>query len=273
MQLDGAQITIERRKTAGCLDLAVVFQREHFAPIAVMTGWFAVPTIFIGWLLMSYVDEMASWMVLLLFSFVSPFLGAALVNATGRRVFGDDFEPGDAVRGVRRHFSRLLGYVLLTRLVSAVFTCLILPPLFIICRWGFITEILYLENAPKKKAGIRLKNLMTSVYSDLVGRGLVLMFFYAVFVFGFYVFLELFCTVILGFSILWDRLDMLEGNYANLFLFDPLVTTVIHALFWAFYPLVRIAWFFCYLDVRIQKEGWDVELDFRIEAQRLEALT
>ena len=55
-------------------------------------------------------------------------------------------------------------------------------------------------------------------------------------------------------------------------MFDPLVTTVIHALLWAFYPLIRIAWFFCYLDVRIQKEGWDVELDFRIEAQRLEAL-
>ena len=273
MQLDGAQITIERRKTAGCLDLAVVFQREHFARIAVMTGWFAVPTIIIGWLLMSYVDAMASWMVLLLFSCVSPFLGAALVNATGRRVFGDDFEPGEAVRGVGRHFSRLLGYVLLTRFISAIFGCFILPPLFIICRWGFMTEILYLENAPKKKAGVRLKNLMASVYSDLVGRALILTFFYAVFVFGFFVLVELFCTVILGFSILWDRLDLLEGNYANLLLFDPLVSTVIHGLLWAFYPLVRVAWFFCYLDVRIQKEGWDVELDFRIEAQRLEALT
>jgi hypothetical protein len=38
---------------------------------------------------------------------------------------------------------------------------------------------------------------------------------------------------------------------------------------WLVYPLARLAWFFCYLDARIRREGWDVEIAFRVEARRI----
>jgi hypothetical protein len=48
------------------------------------------------------------------------------------------------------------------------------------------------------------------------------------------------------------------------------VVSALSATAWLVYPLARLAWFFCYLDARIRKEGWDVELAFRIEAGRLQ---
>ena len=37
-------------------------------------------------------------------------------------------------------------------------------------------------------------------------------------------------------------------------------------------PVIRLAWFFCYLDQRIRNECWDLQLQFRAEAARLEEL-
>ncbi len=272
MQLDGALITIERRRTTGCIDLAVVFVREHFAGVLLMTAMFAVPTVVLGWALMSYVDIFTSWMVLLLFACVSPFLGAVLVSSTGRRVFGDAFDVGEGFRSLKSRFIQLLGYVIVTRALSTILSCLILPPLLLICRYGFITEILYLENTPRKKASTRLSNLMSSVNSDMVGRGLLVFAFYAVMVFGLGILVELASNLLFGIPILWNRLTVLNGRNWELIFFDPRFCTVAHVLLWVFYPLIRLTWFFCYLDVRIQKEGWDVELDYRIEAQRLSEL-
>jgi hypothetical protein len=35
-------------------------------------------------------------------------------------------------------------------------------------------------------------------------------------------------------------------------------------------PFMTIVWFFVYLDVRIRKEGWDLEIAFRSRAAKLE---
>jgi hypothetical protein len=36
--------------------------------------------------------------------------------------------------------------------------------------------------------------------------------------------------------------------------------------------VIRLAWFFCYLDQRIRNECWDLQLQYRAEAARLEEL-
>ncbi len=58
-----------------------------------------------------------------------------------------------------------------------------------------------------------------------------------------------------------------------LLIWDPLAITMLSATVWLVYPLARLAWFFCYIDARIRKEGWDVELEFRVESHRLQAVT
>lgn len=274
MQLDGAAITIERRKMTGCIDLAVVFVREHFGAVAMMTLFFAVPSCLVTWLLASYTDVYvyASW---ILFAILSPILGAVLVIGAGRRVFGDEFQVGASFKTLRSRFWILFGYVFLTRLLGGILWCLILPPLLVIVRYGFVAETLFLESTPKKKVGSRVSNLMANVYSDLVGRSVTSLLFYILTAFGLFVIIELVFSILLGIPVVYGRLGGggdLWDEFVILMLSDPWCITVFHAILWLVYPLIRLAWFFCYLDVRIQKEGWDVELDFRIEAQRLNGL-
>ncbi len=273
MQLDGAAITIERRKITGCIDLAVVFIQQHSIAVAQMTLWFAVPSTIICWLMMSQ-TELDIWSSLLLFAVLSPILGAVLTIGAGRRVFGDHFRVGESFRTLRTRFWRLFFYIVGTRL-AYLLLCLILPPLLVTVRYSFLAEVLFLESTPPDKVGKRLKNLMSNVYSDLVGRGLTALCFFLITVAGLYAIVELASLTLLGIPIVVGRVTGLSGIEDELwilFVSDPRFATVIHALMWLVYPLMRLAWFFCYLDVRIQKEGWDVELDFRIEAQRLSEL-
>ena len=53
---------------------------------------------------------------------------------------------------------------------------------------------------------------------------------------------------------------------------DPAFLTTIQLALWLPYPVIRLAWFFCYLDQRIRNECWDLQLQYRAEAARLEEL-
>jgi hypothetical protein len=35
------------------------------------------------------------------------------------------------------------------------------------------------------------------------------------------------------------------------------------------YPIARFAWFFCYIDLRVRGDFWDLELRFEKEVERL----
>ena len=53
---------------------------------------------------------------------------------------------------------------------------------------------------------------------------------------------------------------------------DPKMLTAMQLTVWLPYPVIRLAWFFCYLDQRIRNECWDLQLQFRAEAVRIEEL-
>ncbi|MEZ6063725.1 MAG: hypothetical protein R3C19_25530 [Planctomycetaceae bacterium] len=63
-----------------------------------------------------------------------------------------------------------------------------------------------------------------------------------------------------------DIADALMGRLID----DPGVLTLLQVSLWIPYPVIRLAWFFCYLDQRIRNECWDLELQFRVETNRLE---
>lgn len=276
MKLDGALITIERRSLAECMDLAVVFIQEHFTAIFSTTMLFAVPSTILTWFLMADLESATLPVTLVLFASLSPFLGAVFVIAAGARVFGEEFDVPAAFRKLMTRFGVVFGYILLTRVIGTIIGCLVLPPLLLIVRYGFVAEIVYLESTPSKKVGKRMSRLMTGFFSNLLGRGFWSFILYGMLVYGLFVIVELFSTLLLGVPIVSGRMSDfgdIENELFRLITLDPLFVTVLHFLLWLVYPIIRLAWFFCYLDVRIQKEGWDVELDFRIEAQRLKSLT
>ena len=51
---------------------------------------------------------------------------------------------------------------------------------------------------------------------------------------------------------------------------DRAVIVLLQVALWIPFPIVRLAWFFCYLDQRIRNEFWDLDLQFREEAVRLQ---
>ena len=114
---------------------------------------------------------------------------------------------------------------------------------------------------------------MNETYRSLVGRLVTIVLFYAISVGSLFVLVDVTAGVLLGMPILYGRISSLAHFQEEIFTllnFDPRVATAIVAVCWLVYPAMRLAWMFCYLDVRIRKEGWDVELDFRVEARRLE---
>jgi hypothetical protein len=86
---------------------------------------------------------------------------------------------------------------------------------------------------------------------------------------------------LLGLPILLGRLKIDMSYFENFwyamghalqFLWsDPIVVTAALAVAFLVYPIGRLAWFFCYIDVRVRRDCWDVELSIIQEAERLEA--
>ena len=83
MRLDGAIFSIEQRPVGGCIDLAVVFLREHFAAVLKLLLCFAGPSVLLTWWLIAELEWSTST-CLFLFALESPFCGAALVAAAVR---------------------------------------------------------------------------------------------------------------------------------------------------------------------------------------------
>jgi hypothetical protein len=276
MKLDGAIFSLEQRSAGSCIDLAVVFLREHFWGIWRLVACFAVPSTVLTWWLVSR----AEWTLngcSLLFFLTCPFCGAVLVAAAGPRLFGEPFSAAKVFRALLSRlflFSVLMVLIRLVTLVAAVF--LIFPAYFVAARYGFLAEILFLEGCPAKRYETRLSDLMNETYTGLVGRLMTIVTFFSLATISLFVLVDLTSGTLFGFPILMGRLSSVAYfmvELETLLSSDPRVATTLVAVAWLVYPVTRLAWMFCYLDVRIRKEGWDVELDFRVEARRLEAST
>lgn len=275
MQLDGALFAIERRTTGGCIDLAIVFFREHLSTLMGLTGVFAFPSCVIAWALATYTED-GGWYSAAVFLSLSPFLGGSIAAGCGHRVFGDTLSISGSLAKMSKRIIPLIFYALLVRLLGFVsFWLLLVPGLFIANRYGFMPELLYLEQLKRKQAGKRVKTLLRSYFADVIGRMSWILYFYIVCVIILFTIADAVGTLLLGCPIFVRRItgegfgwwqEMMDMLYT-----DPLIVVVLHACLWLAYPICRLAWLFCYLDLRIRREGWDIDLDSRIEARRLEA--
>ncbi|MDB4614375.1 hypothetical protein OAH18_01665 [bacterium] len=275
MKLDGALFAIERRTMGGCIDLGIAFFREHMATLVGLTSVFAVPCCaLVCWLAMTTEDGL--YYSLLTFVAVSPLLGAALAAGCGQRVFGDSLTVGGCLAKSWSRFFTLVGYAIVVRVGGFILVwVLVLPALLLANRYGFIAELLYLEQLPGKRISKRISALTKSYFTNLLGRMVGIGFFYVIVVIALFTIADTVGTLLLGTPIMFTRatgtgVERFE-EMMDLFWTDSLIITVLHAVMWLAYPICRLAWLFCYLDLRIRREGWDIDLDCRIEARRLEA--
>jgi len=276
MNLEGVSLAIEPRSVGASIDLATLFYRTHTWKFLGLSLVFGGPATLLGYWLTS-AGGMGWFWTGLIFFFASPFLGATVVAGAGHRVFGDPFTVARALQVTARHAGSLLYLLLLSRLVIgmlAVF-CWGLPLLPLAARYGFLSEVVLLEQLRGRRVNRRIGELMRHTFWEAMGRCMAIFFFALAIFLSVFTLVDIGSGFFFGFPILLGKLSshFFFDDLVGLAFLDPLVVATASGTAWLAYPLARLAWFFCYLDARIRKEGWDVELAFRVEAERLKTIS
>lgn len=277
MKVEECIVTVERRSTGGCLDLAFVFAREFSGPLFRLWLICALPSCILVWLLASVSAGMLLWSMVI-FLFFSSVFSSLLVACIGPQVFGVPISVRAALKAWRKRFWAWMLLSSLLRFMQAVTGfCFVLPSVFVTSYAGHLPEVLLLEQTPIDSITKRLSWLAGGGgYSRNLGRLLVLMLVWAGLSSGLFLILDFLATTLFNspifFKILMNSPQNTGDVFSQLLNDDPKVLTAIQLTLWLPYPVIRLAWFFCYLDQRIRNECWDLQLQFRIEAARLEEL-
>lgn len=271
MRVEDCIVSVERRTTGGCIDLAFVFARQFIVPLSILTLCFAVPSTLLVWLIGTSMRHDVFLPAMFVFAFFTMLMSGALVATVGPQVFGVPISTKAALKGL---LSRFLAYVFLGILARATGFCMVVPLLFVMAWCGHLPEVMFLERTPLNQVTQRLSWLSKGGgYSRNLGRIISIGCFWFLFSVGLFLVIDLLSGWVFNTPIFFGSIapgpDRTEA-FLNLVVDDPLLVTFMQICFWLTYPIVRLAWFFCYLDQRIRNECWDLELQFRIESVRLQ---
>ncbi len=277
MKVEDVIVSVERRSLGGCIDLAFVFTRTFAGPILQLMLLFAVPSCVVVWMFTSTSTDMLIPSFLVFMFFATLFSGA-LISAMGPQVFGVPISTRQALRSVRRRFIGFMFFSLLYRFLQVITGfCMLLPAVLVTAQMGHLPEVMLLEQTSIKQVTSRLGWLTKGGgFSRNLSRLLGLTLLWALFSVGLFIIIDLLAAALFNMPVFLGRLPRLnvdfDDNMMAMALDSPLFLTALQAAIWLPYPIVRLAWFFCYLDQRIRNECWDIELQFRIESRRLEEL-
>jgi hypothetical protein len=280
MNFDRVSISLVPRTTADCLDLAVMFISRRLPVMMLLWCAVAVPSCFCVYLMCSLFEADALWAAAVVFFASSP-LGVCLGLVAVPSAFGEPFSLQTLWRRLRRGSSMLLLKGIAWRFVIwfGLLLCLI-PGCWIAVRTGFFVEKACFSKRARKLHDRQTDDLLKEETGNLLYRGLWILA-YCLLLWGvLFVSLDVACSVLFAVPILFGRIftadsvfrpDVMIELLFDLMWYDPLVLTALTATALLVYPVGRLAWFFCYVDLRVRRDCWDMQLRFAEEAKRLEA--
>lgn len=281
MQFDKTRIAIRERDLLDLFDLSLQIIRVHAWPLFVTSALGIVPFALLNYWLLSdlpLVEAEDYWAyayrMTLLVIFETPLAAVPTTLLLGQAMFLDRFDYGRIARQAVQSLPQLFAHQALLRglimpqplvwgrldrdlvpLLSLLMFLWFLPYTL----WPYLNELILLERNPLfTRSGSlstwRRSRVLHSRYGgELFGRMLSCAFFGL--------------TVVAG---VWLASWYLRGFFAHEYVFDRTMYTVhLPLALWlaaAFFNIVR---FLSYLDLRIRREGWEVELVLRAEAERL----
>lgn len=290
LELDKTNIAIRERTMSEILDMSLHVARRYAKGLALALFLGAAPAALLAWFLLRDVaaqpldDDWTYWrytmdMAMLVF-ILQPLATAPVTLYLGQALFVERPSIRQMLDDARKVAGQLILYQSLPRgIVAALLLIWTVSPspfqpfalgelfliflvIYLFILRGvrpFLTEIILLEKNPRKaKRGAmttsrRMGTLHAGSGGDLFARGL-----------GVAV-VALLLLLAIGTSILMFR-EMLTGQPSDdrwaLELYMPLTMWIVAGYF----AVVR---FLNYLDLRIRREGWEVELRMRAEAARL----
>ncbi|MFQ5732489.1 MAG: hypothetical protein ACE5KM_11120 [Planctomycetaceae bacterium] len=170
--------------------------------------------------------------------------------------------------------------------------------LLVALRTSFLPESIFLSSLDEKLHGRGVRDLLKKEGGDLFARSLLIVPFCVLLSIVVFFTIDQACNLLLGYPILLGRLDQIlpresiqrEADTAfgdaaangigragtivivalKFLLSDSRCLAVLTAAVLFVFPIARLAWFFCYIDLRVRRDCWDMELLFQQEARRLE---
>jgi hypothetical protein len=281
MRFDQVAIPLVPRNTSNCLDLAVCFLRQYLAPIGALWASVAVPACVLTYVLVERY-EFTMWLAIVAFFFATSPLGVLLMSGAAPCAFGEPFTfRGTWARLGWRGIGLLAKGLALRCLIGAGFLLFLFPGWYVAMRTGFFVEQAALSNMARHLHDRRADELLKGEIGDLYVRSAGVFIFCALLWLVMLITADFLSKHLLGFPLLFGRLGVdpqylqdADGvSYAARSLWgDPVVVTAALAVALLVYPIGRLAWFFCYVDVRVRRDCWDMELQIVQEAERLEAV-
>lgn len=149
---------------------------------------------------------------------------------------------------------------------------IIVPGIPLAVRYGFVAERACLRQLNRRLHHPGTDDLLKSETTDLFLRGCGIVIFSGLLWAVLFFTLDVMSSLLFQVSILTGRLgefDMLSEQFWAFLVTDPLILTALTATALLAFPIGRLAWFLCYIDVRVRHDCWDVELNLSQEAARL----
>ena len=255
MQASGIRVAVRPRGIFECLDLAVMFCGRRPLAVAAATVAGAIPWVFLNHWLFDGAGDEASVFGAMLLGLETPWAAAPLTLFLGQSVFSDRFSWRDALRAFRRGLPALVLFQGLLRGVCLLIWFLA-PFLFF---WHYYLDpIILLERPALRRVWAR----RTAMNQGNVGQLLNLL--------GIDTATLLVGTALLAVSLselgsLWRGRPPAEADGDGSWFMSALFSWEGQIAFFAVCGFLTVFRFFTYLDTRIRREGWDVELKLRAD--------
>ncbi|MEM8864586.1 MAG: hypothetical protein AAGF31_03465 [Planctomycetota bacterium] len=268
MNFDTTQIAIRERGFAEIMDLALRVSQAHAGPLVLAWLVGVAPWMVLNGVLLSGLLETTLWenpagyvfWMLLLVAVETPLATAFITLYLGQVTFAG---KGDA-RRIAGDFYRSLPQMLYSQGILRGLTAIpVIGLLLPYASWPYLSELILLERnalfagkAGRLTTRKRSKNLHRNTNGDLFTRWII-----AASAGGLLV-----GVLVGGIHTLLDQIFGLQLTVTqNLAYTFPIALWLVVG----FFAVVR---FLAYLDLRIRREGWEVELSMRAEAARLARL-
>ena len=264
MQLDQTRIAIRERGFGEIMGLALQVMRYGIGWWSILWVMGCVPFFLLNWALlhellveeMNYEEvTMGYWMALLwMVSIETPLATSLITIYLGKMMFASEYRFRDILVDFFRSLPQLILFQVLLRTI--------LLPILLLPYWvmPYFGELILLERNPLfagKKGQLttsrRSRNLHTNNGGELFGRWILSVIVGVVLVFAFAIGLETLLTQLGGIDV---------DSYMRQAILFPIAL-------WIVVGWMAVVRFLSYLDLRIRREGWEVELLMRAEAARL----
>lgn len=253
LDVRAARVVLRERRLLDVLDLALRFLVAHVVPYAALSAIVLVPC----GVATLVVAVQAGWGWAFLLALCLSSLAEVPFTILGSRLV---FEPDVALESVLAASLRRVPRVAVVRLLEGVAvvigaTMLLLPALWIVTLFVFVTEIVALEGAGVTASMSRAQRMTTGRFGE-----------------AFMVVLAISGLHLVGAwlgdralaSILSDLLQITPPSRLG----DPGGGVLALVSYWLLMPYVATARLFAYLDLRTRTEGWDVQVRFAAIARR-----